>query len=83
MKNNLNQLNNALFEMLEQIMDPEEGQNIDETLRKAKVVSDIGKTIIASASVQLDSLKICSSNAIDMSDRRNVPEVLLIGSHNG
>ena len=58
MKNKISDLRNHLFVVLEELSDPE--SNYD--LEKAKVIANVAQTIINSASVENQSLKIVGSS---------------------
>jgi hypothetical protein len=58
MKNKISDLRNHLFVVLEELSDPE--SNYD--LEKAKVIANVAQTIINSASVENQYLKIVGSS---------------------
>ena len=58
MKNKISDLRNHLFVVLEELSDPE--SNYD--LEKAKVIANVAQTIINSASVENQYLKIVESS---------------------
>lgn len=59
MKNKIEDLRNILFQTLENLIDPEEGQEVD--LEKAKTICDIGKVLVDSAKVEVAFCKVTNS----------------------
>lgn len=53
MKNNIDDLQNHLFETIERLKDKDEPMELD----RAKAISDVAQTIINSAKVEVDLLK--------------------------
>ena len=58
MKNKISDLRNHLFVVLEELADPESNYDIE----KAKVIANVAQTIINSASVENQYLKIVGSS---------------------
>lgn len=64
MKNNLSDLNNHLFSMLEQLEDDElmqDKETAERTIQRAKAMSQVSAQIIRVANVQLAALKTAES----------------------
>ncbi len=60
MKNNLADLNNHLFAMLEELEDDEldqDTQKLEKTLKKARAISSISSQILKVANVQIQAIK--------------------------
>ena len=77
-RNTLNDLNNHLFEQIERINDDDlSGEELDQAINKAKVISQLAKGVVNNARVMLDAQKhkdeYYGSNNID------VPDILTIG----
>lgn len=58
MKNKIEDLRNHLFATIEALLDPDKPMDID----RARAVSDVAKTVIDSAKVEVDFLK--ATNAV-------------------
>ena len=54
-RNKIQDLRNHLFEAIEHLMDPEESHM---TIEKAKAIADLGQTIINSAKLEIDFIKV-------------------------
>lgn len=52
-ENQLESLNKILYEQLQNIVDPEEGTDINQELKKARVVSDVADKLISIADLSL------------------------------
>lgn len=52
-KDNFEQLNNILFEQLQNIVDPDEGTDISQELKKANVICNVADKIISIADLSL------------------------------
>ena len=64
MKNNLSDLNNHLFNILEQLEDDElmqDKETAERTIQRAKAMSQVSAQIIRVANVQLQALKTAES----------------------
>lgn len=62
MKNNLQELNNYLFEELERLNDDEtleENDNLDKELKRSKAITQVAGQIVQNAKVILDAKKHC------------------------
>lgn len=60
MKNNLADLNNHLFAMLEELEDDEldqDTQKLENTLKKARAISSVSSQILQVANVQIQAIK--------------------------
>lgn len=60
MKNNLADLNNHLFSMLEELEDDEldqDTQKLENTLKKARAISSVSSQILKVANVQIQAIK--------------------------
>lgn len=65
MKNKLIDLNNYLFEQLEKLNDDDlTSEQLSQQIAKAETISKISKTIIETAALQLDAIKIAADNGI-------------------
>lgn len=59
MKNKLYDLNNHLFEQLESLNDEDiKGDALNEEIERSKAITDISKTIISNATLQLSAIKL-------------------------
>lgn len=80
MKNNLNELNNYLFEELERLNDDEalkEEEEMVREIKRSKAITDVAKTIIDNANVVLNAKKY----ADEMGSRKGDLPSLLIGKN--
>lgn len=76
MNNDLNALNNYLFEELERLNDDEtleQGDNLNKELKRAKAISGISTSIVNNAKVILDAKKYADELGII-----NTNEVLML-----
>lgn len=76
MKNDLNSLNNYLFEELERLNDDEELQNeenLNKELKRAKAISGVSMAIVNNAKLILDAKKYADEVGVE-----NEREVLLL-----
>lgn len=83
MKNNLNSLNDYLFEQLERLNDDEnleETDNFDKEIKRTKAITEVAKTIIDNANTVINATKIASEIGIS-----NANEILRLsdGTENG
>lgn len=70
MKNNLQELNNYLFEELERLNDDEtleESDNLDKELKRSKAITQVAGQIVQNAKVILDAKKHCDMFGDDVS----------------
>ena len=76
MKNSLCDLNDHLFSMLEGVINTSDDntEEIENMCKKAKTVTELAKTIINNATVELEAMKFMDITACK---RENVPEMLL------
>lgn len=58
MKNNLSDLNNHLFAMLEEIEEGGDPKELEVSLKKAKAMCDVAKQILSVANVQVKAMKL-------------------------
>lgn len=59
MKNKLTDLNDHLFAQLERLNDETlEGEALEKEIARSKAVTDVSKSIVSNASLQLDALKL-------------------------
>lgn len=80
MKNNLNSLNNYLFEQLERLNYDENldnSDNFDKEIKRTKAITDVAKTIIDNANTVINATKTASE--IGMS---NASEILKLNDGN-
>lgn len=71
MKNNLQELNNYLFEELERLNDDEELNNeekIDKEIKRSKAITNVAQTIINNANLVLTAKKYHDELGIDDKD---------------
>ena len=81
MKNDLNSLNNYLFEELERLNDDEElleDKNLDKELKRAKAITGVSTAIVNNAKLILDAKKYA-----DEIGATNENEVLMLKGTNG
>ena len=65
MKNNLSDLSNHLFAILETLNDDDvTGDKLDETIRRAEASSDVADKIIRIAGAQIQAMKLVEENAL-------------------
>lgn len=65
MKNKLIDLNNYLFEQIEKLNDDDLTQEqLSQQISKAETISKISKTIIETAQLQLDAIKVAADNGV-------------------
>ena len=65
MKNKLTDLNNYLFEQLEKLNDDDMTQEeLSQQIVKAETISKISKTIIETAQLQLNAIKVAAENGV-------------------
>lgn len=67
MKNDLNSLNNYLFEQLERLTDDEELEkegNLEKELKRAKAITGISTAIVNNAKLVLDAKKYADEHGI-------------------
>ena len=65
MKNKLTDLNNYLFEQIEKLNDDDlTKEQLQQQIIKAETISRISKTIIETASLQLNAIKIAAENGV-------------------
>lgn len=67
MKNNLQSLNDYLFEELERLNDDEELQNennLEKELKRSKAITNVAQTIINNANVVLEAQKLIGDGVI-------------------
>lgn len=67
--NNLDDLKNVLFKQIQDIDDPEEGQDLETALKKAKTIAELSTRIIEVSKVQVSAAKLMG--------RRNVPNSVI------
>lgn len=80
MNNNLNSLNDYLFEELERLNDDEElnlENNLDKELKRAKAISGIATAIVNNAKLVLDVKKYADEVGID-----NEKQLLMLEDNN-
>jgi hypothetical protein len=73
MNNNLNSLNNYLFEQLERLNDDEtleQEECFEKEIKRTKAITEIAKTIIDNANTIIDATKI--ANEIGLSNAKEV-----------
>ena len=73
MKNNLNDLNDYLFEELERLNDDEElshKENLDKELKRAKAIAGVSTAIVNNAKLILDAKKY--ADEVGVSNEREV-----------
>ena len=58
MKNNLADLNNHLFAMLEEIEEGGDSKELENSLKKAKAMCDVSKQILSVANVQVRAMQL-------------------------
>lgn len=58
MKNNLADLNNHLFAMLEEIEEGGDPKELEKSLKKAKAMCDVSKQILSVANVQVRAMQL-------------------------
>ena len=76
MKNNLQDLNNYLFEELERLNDDEELNNedvLDKEIKRSKAITNVAQTIINNANLVLNAKKYSDENGLENKD---IPKML-------
>lgn len=76
MKNDLNSLNNYLFEELERLNDNEELDNeekLDKEIRRSKAITNVAQTIINNAGLVLSAKKYSDEFGLN---KKEVPKML-------
>jgi len=59
MKNTLSDLNNHLFAQLERLGDEKlKSEELEKEIERSKAITDVSKSIVSNASLQLDALKL-------------------------
>ncbi|MDP2505418.1 hypothetical protein [Oceanobacter sp. 3_MG-2023] len=59
MKNKLTDLNDHLFAQLERLGDEDlKGEDLEREMERAKAITDVSKSIVANASLQLSAIKL-------------------------
>lgn len=75
MKNKIDDLRDHLFETLEMLKDEENPMDLD----RAKVIADVAQTLINSAKVEVDFIKVTgtaeSSRFLSNPDKKQLPPV--------
>lgn len=56
-KNKISDLQNHLFEQIENLRNPEEGTDMELEIKKAKEVNNLAGTLVQSAKLELDFIK--------------------------
>lgn len=77
MKNNLQDLNNHLFEQLERLMDKDIMDNpkaAKQEIEKSKAVASISSTIILNARVQIEGMRM--KRELGITDEKAVPDLI-------
>ena len=77
MKNNLQELNNYLFEELERLNDDEELENedkLDKEMKRSKAITNVAQTIINNANLVLNAKKYSEESGID---KKEIPKMLI------
>lgn len=76
MKNNLQELNNYLFEELERLNDNEEldsEEKLDKEIKRSKAITNVAQTIINNANTVLNAKKYCDDLGLEQKD---IPKML-------
>lgn len=71
MKNNLESLNNYLFEELERLNDDESlknNDNFEKEIKRSKAITQVSSQIVQNAKVVLDAKKHCDSFGYELDD---------------
>jgi hypothetical protein len=59
MKNKLTDLNDHLFAQLERLNDESiNGEKLEQEIERSKAITDVAKSVVSNASLQLDALKL-------------------------
>lgn len=77
MKNNLNEVNNYLFEQLERLNEDDilkEGDNFKKEIQRAKAVSSICSTIVSNANLILNAKKYADELGINEKEALQLKE---------
>ena len=74
MRNNLQALNDYLFESIERIMDDDlSGEVIEEEIKRAEMVTDVAKVIVQNAELALKVMKHAEEYGIE---KKEIPVML-------
>ena len=66
MKNNLEALNNYLFEAIERLQDDElTGERLDKEIKKTKAVTEVAKVIVSNAELALKAAEFMNENTAE------------------
>ena len=69
-KNKLSDLNNYLFEQLERLNDDDlSDEQVEREIKKSKAVTDIARTIIDNARVELDAIQFLDDRGYEVNNR--------------
>ncbi len=79
MKNKLADLNNYLFEALEEIMDAETTEEKNNAIQKGRAVALVGTAIVKNANIQLQAYKF-NVNDQPQNTSAKMPEILLVSN---
>lgn len=77
MKNNLQDLNNYLFEELERLNDDAElnsDEKIDKEIKRSKAITNVAQTIINNANLVLNAKKYTNDNCLNS---KEMPKMLI------
>lgn len=78
MKNNLQDLNNYLFEEIERLNDDEElnsEDKLDKEIKRSKAITNVAQTIINNANLVLNAKKYAEENGLN---NKEIPKMLSI-----
>lgn len=75
MKNNIQDLNNYLFEQLERLNDDEllnDAEKLEIEIKRSKAVTNVSQTIINNAQLVLNAKKFCNDFGIEGKEKENI-----------
>lgn len=79
MNNNLEALNNYLFEQIERLQDNQSNEELEKEIARSKAVTDVAKVIVANGQLALSAMKYVDEWHSMPGDDETVPAMLQSG----